>query len=272
MAQWVEIGTKLDIPVVASQPYQDYALVDLRDRNSSRLNKFLPPGEAHQPVKLEDVATSLRSHRVPVYMISGVSGLTSGILNAGFSYIGSRPGSELCRVWNLKLDGFQGAIDGDCGSTIVDRQTHEVYGHVVGSSPLNYAQVVPLTDVIDQIKVNLVVRDISLLEDTGLENVSPAATSISVTPLSDQEDISDAHSLATSTSSVSISRPLNKNAENSSILVEQISHVVENQAVLGAILHPEDLVEAAQPRSFVPSESNPRNENRLIIAIDYGTT
>lgn len=43
-------------------------------------------------------------------------------------------------------------LSGESGSVVVDRATHEVYGHVVGSDALGHAYVVPLTQVLEQLK------------------------------------------------------------------------------------------------------------------------
>ncbi|GKT57457.1 NDT80 like DNA-binding family protein [Colletotrichum tofieldiae] len=49
----------------------------------------------------------------------------------------------------LMVSGIQ---PGECGSIIVDKRTHEVYGHLVGIDVLGTGRVVPLAHTIDQMK------------------------------------------------------------------------------------------------------------------------
>ena len=53
-------------------------------------------------------------------------------------------------------------IEGDCGSIVIDKKTLNVYGHVVGSNPLQEAYVVPLKDTINQIKDDLDATEVLL--------------------------------------------------------------------------------------------------------------
>jgi hypothetical protein len=43
-------------------------------------------------------------------------------------------------------------LDGESGSLVIDQETHEVYGHVIGSDPCGFAYVVPMTVIIAKIK------------------------------------------------------------------------------------------------------------------------
>jgi hypothetical protein len=151
---WLQVGTKkaLPAPEKSDDANLDYALIALKDDHSKLPNSFAPPDKLGELVPLEKVATSLKSHRTKIYMISGASGIRDGTLLRGDAFVGSSPGQKMCRTWMVILDGPLGVVDGDCGSVVVDQETFKVYGHVIGSNPLNYAHIVPLMDTIEQIK------------------------------------------------------------------------------------------------------------------------
>ncbi|ORY09859.1 hypothetical protein BCR34DRAFT_589058 [Clohesyomyces aquaticus] len=150
-------GHKVDSPieVPGSAPYLDYALLQLSPSvlqtlqpNACRLNHT-----DGLSFPLQTVATEPRYHAVPVYMLSGAHGVRTGRLLGSYAYLGSNPGQEPCKVWTLILDGADGLADGDCGSVVVDQDTHTAYGHVIGSNPMDEAYVVPFKHIIEQIKL-----------------------------------------------------------------------------------------------------------------------
>lgn len=55
-----------------------------------------------------------------------------------------------------------GLLDGECGSIVIDRETSEVYGHVIGCSPLGHVLVVPLRNVFSQVKAGFRTTDVCL--------------------------------------------------------------------------------------------------------------
>ena len=59
-------------------------------------------------------------------------------------------------------------MEGECGSVVVDQKTHDVYGHIVGSNPMEHAYVVPFKHIIEDIKFMFATTDVSLLEPTKL--------------------------------------------------------------------------------------------------------
>lgn len=50
------------------------------------------------------------------------------------------------------LTPFSEIINGESGSLVVDQDTNEVYGHIVGSSPCGHGYVVPMDHIFAQIK------------------------------------------------------------------------------------------------------------------------
>ena len=103
---WVFIGQKVDLLTepVQSEPYLDWSLVELPLRYASRLNVFYPNGEGCSPRYLTTCSNTPRYHGVPVYMISGASGLRSGLLLGNYSYIDAKAGQAHCKVWTVILD------------------------------------------------------------------------------------------------------------------------------------------------------------------------
>ncbi|KAI1074091.1 hypothetical protein F5B20DRAFT_586621 [Whalleya microplaca] len=124
---WVILGSRLTEPpfgVNTTRASTDSALVSLdegvasRRYNSFRAHPSSPPGTI-----LQKVADNPRAHGVPVYMVSGVRGVVVGHLLRSPTYVGSRPGQDLCKTWTVVFDSLDGIIPGECGSIIVDQET-----------------------------------------------------------------------------------------------------------------------------------------------------
>jgi len=162
-----KVETLEDLP--HPEPYLDWALVKFVPRGSfpGCVNLFWPYGPSEGPVLLQGIAEKPRHSRVPVFIISGQSGLTSGVMLGNVSYIGSNNGQEACKVWIVIPESSNGKhtrwhamaaslhilgiSKGDSGSIVVDKETFHVYGHITGTNPLSQACVVPLVDTIRQV-------------------------------------------------------------------------------------------------------------------------
>jgi len=128
----------------------DWSLVEPpADRTSHNTITLTPGSEA---ITLKGIASQPRYHGVPVYLVSGVNGVREGVLLSGKSYVSSGQGRDLCPLWSLLLSS--GVVEeGECGSAVVDKETFQVYGHLVGSDDeVGLAYLVPLVDTIEQIK------------------------------------------------------------------------------------------------------------------------
>lgn len=55
-----------------------------------------------------------------------------------------------------------GILPGECGSVVVDQETFEIYGHIIGSDGLGHAYVVPLRQTFDQIKTSFGAQNVSI--------------------------------------------------------------------------------------------------------------
>lgn len=81
---------------------------------------------------------------------------------------------------NYKLND-SGLEYGDCGALVVDQETLDIYGHVIGSDSFGSACVVPLAHTMRQLKSAFDVSDVKLptAEDLDLmgQTKSPSASS-----------------------------------------------------------------------------------------------
>ncbi|KAF7941727.1 uncharacterized protein EAE97_006564 [Botrytis byssoidea] len=146
----------------ATTAYLDWALIEFDDGYYERPNAFFSEDDPTNPKFFGILAAAPKTSDVKVFMISGVSGTRKGVMLNRSSYIGGKPGEDLCQAWNVILSDCSCVIDGDCGSLIVDQETLEVYGHVVASNPLGEAYVVPLQNTFHQISSAFGAQDLSL--------------------------------------------------------------------------------------------------------------
>lgn len=105
-AQMVETLETLPHP----EPYLDWALVKFVPRGSfpGCVNLFWPYGRSRDPVLLQDIAEKPRNSRVPVFIVSGQSGVNTGEMLGTASYIGSNNGQDRCKVWIVVPDSSSG--------------------------------------------------------------------------------------------------------------------------------------------------------------------
>ncbi|RDW63395.1 hypothetical protein BP6252_10940 [Coleophoma cylindrospora] len=157
------IGHKLEVDDEdALKPYLDWALIKFDEGYFARPNAFYSEESPSNPKFLTRLSGNTTASKVPVFMISGVSGTRSGLMLNRNSYVGGQPGERLCQTWNVILSDSASVIDGDCGSLVVNQETLEVYGHVIASNPLGEAYVVPLQNTFHQIRDALKAREVSL--------------------------------------------------------------------------------------------------------------
>ncbi|KAF9878522.1 hypothetical protein CkaCkLH20_04014 [Colletotrichum karsti] len=141
----------------SSSPFLDWICLRTGwDLDIGKLRQNLVSVAADRPsVLLEKIAEEPNKLETPVYVVSGKLGIRSGTLIGRFSYLGSRFGLDMAKVWTVILDTSKGVIAGECGSIVIDRDTCQVYGHVIGSDVLGHARVAPLVHVVEQIKISV---------------------------------------------------------------------------------------------------------------------
>ncbi|KAL1606560.1 cell cycle RNA binding protein whi3 [Paraconiothyrium brasiliense] len=166
-----KVDALLELP--SSACYRDFTLVEFDTTvETLRPNTFSLPDSKDRHHAMRKVADKPRLNGAPVYILSGTRGVRTGRLLSNYAYLGSGPGRAMCEVWTLIFDG----------TDMIDQETHEVYGHIVGSNPMEHAYVVPLKDIIEDIKYMFATANVSLLEpakscrlDPGVRNLDPSA-------------------------------------------------------------------------------------------------
>jgi hypothetical protein len=84
-------------------PYLDWALIEFDDGYFERPNAFYSEDDLVHPKFFARLSEAPKASEVHVFMISGVSGTRKGVMLNSYSYIGGKPGEELCQVWNVIL-------------------------------------------------------------------------------------------------------------------------------------------------------------------------
>jgi hypothetical protein len=84
-------------------PYLDWALIEFGDGYFERPNAFYSEDDPVHAKFFTRLSPAPKTSRVPVFMISGVSGTRKGVMLSSFSYIGGKSGEDLCQAWNLIL-------------------------------------------------------------------------------------------------------------------------------------------------------------------------
>ncbi|KAH6982352.1 hypothetical protein BKA56DRAFT_616421 [Ilyonectria sp. MPI-CAGE-AT-0026] len=151
---WEVVPLPLDLD--PALPYLDWSLarpvspsLDISQTNLLFLN-----GLNAKATAVDAIRRKPRRHLAPVKLISGIRGPLLGCILADSSFLVSLPEQRDCELFTVILDTSEGLIQGECGSVVVDQETTEVYGHVVGCDPSGHALVVPLEHVFAQVKAS----------------------------------------------------------------------------------------------------------------------
>ncbi|KAH6874681.1 hypothetical protein B0T10DRAFT_610521, partial [Thelonectria olida] len=115
-------------------------------------NTFFLNGLNAAPITLHQIRDQPRTHLGLVKIVSGVRGVLLGELLRGSTFLGSSPGQDDCELLTAILNDPNGLIPGECGSMVIDHETNEIYGHVVGCNTSGHALIVPLSHVFSQVK------------------------------------------------------------------------------------------------------------------------
>ncbi|TXB98207.1 hypothetical protein FocTR4_00012349 [Fusarium oxysporum f. sp. cubense] len=90
-----------------------------------------------------------------VYIKTGFSGTKEATISAGLSQILLQPGTEFVRAYTVELSKSTDIGPGDSGSWVVDAATLEVYGHLVATDMLSCSYVIPLVDILEDIRLQV---------------------------------------------------------------------------------------------------------------------
>ncbi|KAE9377692.1 hypothetical protein N431DRAFT_478867 [Stipitochalara longipes BDJ] len=98
-----------------------------------------------------------------VTLITSLNGQTIAYLTSSWSYLMLAPGSAMVRTYALKLHpDDKGLKAGDSGAWVVDLMTNQILGHLVASDMFGVGYVVPMEDVLQDIKTRLSLEKIDI--------------------------------------------------------------------------------------------------------------
>ncbi|PVH73592.1 hypothetical protein DL98DRAFT_367345, partial [Cadophora sp. DSE1049] len=157
---WTKMGRLQDMSVntIDNGMNLDWALITIDDlllyrgiTGTDPIHKMQENAELKEPLELPNQRRSSQA----VTLCGGTSGTKEGILSASWSYLQLSPGKALVRTYTLTLSDHTELRGGDCGAWVVDKTTHELYGHVVASGVFGEAYVVPLDCSFENIRLQL---------------------------------------------------------------------------------------------------------------------
>ncbi|KAK4691824.1 hypothetical protein P7C71_g5262, partial [Lecanoromycetidae sp. Uapishka_2] len=163
---WPLIGHISAISDAATGPDLDWALIDFDNIAAQLLsNVFTIPGSDPRISRdLQALACEpmMDDPDRDVVLVSGSSGLKPGKVSTTTSYLNMGHSKRSAETYNLSL--YQNLVlnPGDCGSWVVDKETYEVYGHVVAVDALGEAYIVPLNATLRDMKRQLAAYSVSL--------------------------------------------------------------------------------------------------------------
>lgn len=128
-----------------SSAFFDYGLVQVTKNEIKRLGKSLNRIDTPRPLRIRRM-TEISSVEVRI-IVAMSTRFVSGIhFPDRISY--RRHGTSTYQeIYQVELD--QAPVEGDCGSSVVDKETGDLYGHLIlGDTPARIAYIVPATDLI----------------------------------------------------------------------------------------------------------------------------
>ncbi|KAK6535555.1 hypothetical protein TWF694_002009 [Orbilia ellipsospora] len=95
-------------------------------------------------------------NRSVLYQPGTEPGYLKGKISLRPSFMMQYPSQKLVKVYNMTWDSdWDEVVPGDCGSWVIDRSTHELYGHIVAIDIFEEAYVVPFEDTVTQMAESL---------------------------------------------------------------------------------------------------------------------
>ncbi|KAL2787666.1 hypothetical protein BJX66DRAFT_340978 [Aspergillus keveii] len=142
-------------PASPDIPDLDWALIKMSVEESKKPNFYLAANNEQKPILLHTIAQHHPGQERQVLIIRTLQDPRPGTLLSGSSFIGGITRAGQCEVWNIAFAGAHGLVKGDSGSLVVDRETSEIYGYVIGLNAFGEAYVMPMTATLAQIKESL---------------------------------------------------------------------------------------------------------------------
>lgn len=128
-----------------SSAFFDYGLVQVTKNEIKRLGKSLNRIDTPRPLRIRRM-TEISSVEVRI-IVAMSTRFVSGILFPDRISYRRHGTSTYQKIYQVELD--QAPVEGDCGSSVVDKETGDLYGHLIlGDTPARIVYIVPATDLI----------------------------------------------------------------------------------------------------------------------------
>ncbi|KAK4172174.1 hypothetical protein QBC36DRAFT_223255, partial [Triangularia setosa] len=144
-------------PASSAAAYLDWALTypesTTPEASDIHLNTVFQIGNGNESVILREIQNAPTYHLAPVCLVSGIRGFLGGQILHAPSFLPVNTASQgSCEVWTVILNDPRGIVSGESGSVVFDSTNNKVYGHVVGGDALGHAYVVPLSQLLEQLR------------------------------------------------------------------------------------------------------------------------
>lgn len=149
-----------------SGPDLDWALIDFdKTALQSQSNTFTFPGsdtQVSRELRALACEPTVDDPDRDVVLVSGSGRIKPGKIATAASYLNMGLSKECTETYTLTLRHGSMLDPGDCGSWVVDRETCEIYGHVVAVDALEEAYIIPLNATLRDIQKSLAAKSVSL--------------------------------------------------------------------------------------------------------------
>ncbi|RSM05634.1 hypothetical protein CEP52_006175 [Fusarium oligoseptatum] len=161
--------------------FRDWALFPLPTKDlEPKPNMLQLQGQQPKALKMPEGVTDMSESRT-VQIITG-SGLKRATLAPCLSRVLLKPGTSFVWAFTVELQANSDIRLGDSGSWVVDPLTLEVYGHLVATDVLLGAYVIPLVDIIEDIRSRFSKASIQFPSGPFLHSRDEAAMKPSLAP------------------------------------------------------------------------------------------
>ncbi|KAF7940501.1 uncharacterized protein EAE98_000628 [Botrytis deweyae] len=134
----------------------DWALISFSQPYYDRLPNLYQKKELCQHKYLAGIGGDTFSRPEITVALLTAHGPQSGLMSSSFSYIMQPPGKVLIRTYLLSFPDCEHALHpGDSGAWVINLTSLEVYGHIIASDVFGRGYVVPIGDLLDDIKTHL---------------------------------------------------------------------------------------------------------------------
>ncbi|KAL9620397.1 MAG: hypothetical protein Q9160_005097 [Pyrenula sp. 1 TL-2023] len=170
--QWVKLG-RLQWSPNSVEAILDWAAIEITDP------ALLLPNEPSKVLSLTDGYGELKTYvpiEKPIYrsaiILEGEEHTRKGKLSTAPSFLLLPSGKNMTKTYTLKLDDKDALQKGDCGKWVVDADSLELFGHIVGVDAFKEAFVVPMGSILGQMQRHFGADCARLLGRADIEELS----------------------------------------------------------------------------------------------------